>query len=154
MSWGSLWRSLDFFYLNTTPFIYSTNAQWQMLYFISILAKELEKHKMCCCVETKELSGKWSHHVIPVDQTDKDVSHFAHTGYWRTNGCWLLTYGDEKVYSEWTEHMVDVKNANKARGRKKGKPANIKAPVSQTDPKKIKFTRPKDKMRTTRERTQ
>lgn len=107
---------------------------------ISVLVKELETYKLCCGVKTPELSGNLFHHVIPADQEDEDESQFAHTGYWRTRDCWLLSSDDETICSSCTDHMIDMNDAHKDRERRLAKPASVKAPVSKTDPNRIKLT--------------
>lgn len=114
---------------------------------ISVLVKELESYKMCCGVKTTELSGKLFHHVIPADQEDEDKSQFGHNGYWRTTGCWLLSSENETICSTCTDHMKDVHNAHKVKKRKLDKPAHIKAPVSKTDPHRIKLTLQSQRLR-------
>lgn len=73
---------------------------------ISVLVKELETYKMCCGVKTTELSGKLFHHVIPADQEDEDERQFAHNGYWRTTGCWLLSSENETVSCMYRSHDI------------------------------------------------
>lgn len=71
-------------------------------------------------------------------KTKTSVSlHTMATGGQLAAGSCLLKM---KLCPACTDHMIYVNNAHKARERKLAKPAHIKAPVSKTDPHRIKLT--------------
>ena len=61
---------------------------------ISTLVKEIETYKLCCGVNATELTSKFFHHVIPLDdegEGNDDINEqFPHKGYWRAKGCLLM----------------------------------------------------------------
>ena len=111
---------------------------------IPMLVKELEIYKLCCGVSATELSGKLFHHVIPLDDegegNDEISVQFPHKGYWRAKGCWLICSKDDPESAACTEYLGYVNNASKAKEKRSATPAHVKAPVSKTNPKRIKLT--------------
>ncbi|PFX17055.1 Transposable element P transposase [Stylophora pistillata] len=80
--------------------------------------RELECYKLCCGVEVSELTSQLFHHVTPINedplQACKQGEQFPNKGFWR--------------------------KTIKAEERRLSKPTNVKAPVSKTDPERIKLT--------------
>ncbi|XP_022799506.1 uncharacterized protein LOC111337464 [Stylophora pistillata] len=112
---------------------------------ISRLVDELEGYIICCGVELNDSDcSKLLHHVIPTcsDSGESDSEQFPHKGYWRAKGC--LIYASDSVCPECKEHA-----AQKAKPRQSGtlKPAHVKAPVSVTDPRRIKLTLQEQRLR-------
>ena len=105
------------------------------------LVKELEGYELCCGVTTNDLNGKLFHHVVPINSEDTDEddnNQFPHKGYWRVKGCLILC--DGSMCDDCTEYLRLMNNANKAKERRLSTPAHVKAPVSKTDPGRIKLT--------------
>lgn len=109
---------------------------------VSVLVKELEAYKLCGGVNASEMTSKLYHHVIPLNQdlvVDEDSQQFPHEGYWRSKGCLLLCEQDS-VCVTCTEYLVSARSSSNAKERRQLKPAHVKAPVSKTDPERIKLT--------------
>ena len=110
---------------------------------VSNLIKELEGYRLCDGVSTLELSGKMFHHVIPVIHDslgeEEEEQQFPHKGFWRAKGC-LLLYQQVDICNECDEFVSSVENARKGKESRSAKPAHVKAPVSKTDPERIKLT--------------
>ena len=91
-----------------------------------------------------ELNGKLFHHGIPMCAADEDDNNlFPNKGYWRIKGCSLLCDDDDDdgdVYDGCDPFSSSVKIANQAKTRRLSTPAQVKAPVSKTDPARIKLT--------------
>ena len=109
---------------------------------VSVLVKELEAYKLCGGVNAFEMTSKLYHHVIPLNQdlvVDEDSQQFPHEGYWRAKGCLLLCEQDYACVT-CTEYLVSARSYSNAKDRRQLKPAHVKAPVSKTDPERIKLT--------------
>ena len=112
---------------------------------LSNLMKDLESFNLCSGVQTCELNGKLFHHVVPLDnhacydssedEEQQKQRQFPHQGYWRKKGCLLLQ--KEDICSVCKTH--DEFQSTKAKS-KCSKPAQLNAPVSKTDPERIKLT--------------
>jgi len=114
-----------------------------------MIVKELGTHKLCRGVNATEQTGKLFHHVIPLDDEGEDASsgkddeigvQFTHKGYWRAKGCWLVCDKEGSECASFTDYMEYVKNASKEIERRLSSPVHVKAPVSKTDPERIKLT--------------
>ena len=116
---------------------------------ISRLVDELESYVICCGVEPNDSDcSKLLHHVIPT-YTDSDVSEaeqYPHEGYWRAKGC--LLFASESVCPICNEHITAAQNS-KSRQSRTLKPAHVKAPVSVTDPRRLKLTLQERRLRCT-----
>ena len=108
---------------------------------VSNLLRQLEGYKLCDGVSTMELNAKLYHHVIPFshDTFGEEEQQFPHKGFWRAKGCFLLCQ-QGVVCCECEEFMCCAENARKLKESRSAKPAHVKAPVSRTDPKRIKLT--------------
>ena len=110
---------------------------------VSNLIKELEGYRLCDGVSTLELSGKMFHHVIPVIHDslgeEEEEQQFPHKGFWKAKGCLLLNQQVD-ICNECDEFVSSVENARKGKESQSAKPAHVKAPVSKTDPERIKLT--------------
>ena len=109
---------------------------------VSVLVKELKACKLCGGVNASEMTSKLYHHVIPLTQdlvVDEDSEQFPHEGCWRAKGCLLLCEQDS-VCVTCTEYLVSTRSSSNARERRQLKPGHVKAPVSKTDPERIKLT--------------
>ena len=105
------------------------------------LVKEREAYNLCYGVTMNELNGKLFHHVIPMCTTDEDDNNpFPNKGYWRIKSCSLLVCDDSDVCDGCGQFSSSVKIANQAKTRRLSTPAQVKAPVSKTDPARIKLT--------------
>ena len=112
---------------------------------ISNLVKELEAYSLCVGVSITELTSKLYHHVIPVNEDsmdiDEDSSHrFPHHGYWRAKECSLICKQDNAVCDACEDYLLGADKAKKGKQRHLCRPAHVKAPVSKTDPERIKLT--------------
>ena len=113
---------------------------------LSVHIRELEEYKQCSGVTPSEMTSKLYHHVIPIeqdlsaDEDDKDAQQFPHKGYWRARACWILLKEEESMCQACSEYLVYTKTASEAKERRQLKPAHIEAPVSKTDPERIKLT--------------
>lgn len=109
---------------------------------VSNLIRQLEGYRLCDGVSIMELNGKLYHHVIPLSHDtfgEEEEQQFPHKGFWRAKGCFLL--GQQHVVCcECDEFMSCSENARKSKESRSAKPAHVKAPVSQTDPERIKLT--------------
>lgn len=65
-------------------------------------------------------------------------NQFPHKDYWRVKGCSVLCEND--VCGICTDYLNFVKSATKAKERRLSTSAHVKAPVSKTDPARIKLT--------------
>ena len=110
---------------------------------LSNLIKELETYKLCEGVTAMEMTSKLYHHVVPMthDSMDEDEGQqFPHKGYWRPQGCCLLSDEQTTICSTCESFMAQAESARKSKESKNLKPAHINAPVSKTDPARIKLT--------------
>ena len=108
---------------------------------VSNLLRQLEGYKLCDGVSTIELNDKLYHYVIPLshDTFGEEEQQFPHKGFWRAKGCFLLCQ-QGVVCCECEEFMCCAENARKLKASRSAKLAHVKAPVSRTDPKRIKLT--------------
>ena len=109
---------------------------------ISRLVKDLEdNYSVCCGVDVQEFTGKLFHHVVPTsEEADEEDSTVPTQGLleskqlldcvWNIRTCVWCLY-------EYTSCIASVK---KAKDRQPLKPAHLNAPVSKTDPERIKLT--------------
>jgi hypothetical protein len=113
---------------------------------ISYLVNGLEKYKLCDGVFATELTAKLYHHVIPIainDQMDGENDkgqQFPHEGFWRTKDCLLICEPGNSVCESCSGYCLSSEKARKAKENRQSKPAHIKAPVSKTDPERLKLT--------------
>lgn len=115
---------------------------------LSNLIKELEAFKLCSGVQECGLIGKLFHHVVPLSATDSDSNtsdseedeerpqeQFPHMGFWRSKGCLLLQEEEICVLCNESTRSISPVHSSKCL-----KPAQLNAPVSKTDPQRIKLT--------------
>lgn len=112
---------------------------------LSTLIKNLGDYTMCCGVTTTELTSKLYHHVIPINHDsmqDNDEQQFPHKAYWRSRNCSLLfeQNGTSNVCHFCSEYESAANISRKGKENKLLKPAHIKAPISKTDPERVKLT--------------
>ena len=67
---------------------------------------------------------------------------FPNKGFWRSKDCRLMCEKEvgEDACLQSLEYLVSSRKTIKAKERRLSKPANVKAPVSKTDPERIKLT--------------
>ena len=110
------------------------------------IVRELECYKLCCGVEASELTSQLFHHVIPINedplQACEQGEQFPSKGFWRSKDCHLMCEKEvgEGACPQCLEYLVSSRKTIKAKERRLSKPANVKAPVSKTDPERIKLT--------------
>ena len=110
------------------------------------IVRELECYKLCCGVEARELTSQLFHHVIPINvdslQACEQGEQFPNKGFWRSKDCRLMCEKEvgEDACLQCLEYLVSSRKTIKAKERRLSKPANVKAPVSKTDPERIKLT--------------
>ena len=126
--------------------LYTGNLRSMRNVTISNLVNGLEKYKLCDGVIATELAAKLYHHVVPIaandqmdDENDK-VNQFPHQGFWRTKDCLLLCEQVNNVCESCSEYCLSSEKARKAKENRQSKPAHINAPVSKTDPARLKLT--------------
>ena len=111
---------------------------------VSELVKKLESYKLCSGVQPGELTSQLLHHVIPIGVDplceDDPGQIFPHRGYWRARDCSVLCIGEESVCEPCSEYLSSATKATKVKLRRLAKPAHVKAPVSKTDPERLKLT--------------
>ena len=73
------------------------------------------------------------------DENDK-VNQFPHHGFWRTKNCLLICELVNNVCESCSEYCLSSEKARKAKENRQSKPAHINAPVSKTDPARLKLT--------------
>ena len=102
---------------------------------------------MCCGVQVTitELRSKLYHHVIPINHDsmqDNDEQQFPHKAYWRSRNCSLLFErdGTSNVCHFCSEYEIAANISRKGKENRLLKPAHIKAPISKTDPERVKLT--------------
>ena len=80
------------------------------------------------------------HHLIPLshDTFGEEEQQFPHKGFWRAKGCFPLCQ-QGVVCCECEEFTCCAENARKLKESRSAKPAHVKAPVSKTDPERIKL---------------
>ena len=106
------------------------------------LVKELERHKLCCGVKTSKLF----HHVIPVNEDplkeNEQCEQFPNKGFWRSKDYHLMCEkeAEESTCLPCSEYLVSLQKDTRANERRLSKAAHVKAPVSKTDPERIKLT--------------
>lgn len=108
---------------------------------VSSLVKDIDNYKLCCGVQATELTSHLYHHVIPIDvdaMFDDSEEQFSSKDYWRAKDCNLLCAKTNCVscadYSAYSSANI------KAKEKRLATPAHVKAPVSKTDPKRLKLT--------------
>lgn len=110
------------------------------------LVKELESHKLCCGVKARELTSQLFHHVIPVNEDPlregEQCEHFPNKGFWRSKDCHLMCEkeAEESTCLPCSQYLVSLQKDTRAKERGLSKAAHVKAPVSKTDPERIKLT--------------
>jgi hypothetical protein len=114
---------------------------------LSTLVRNLKDYTLCCGVDATEVttnSGKLYHHVIPIshDSMEEQCQQFPHKGFWRARECSLLCEKDDTgdVCNACSEYLISVNTSRKVRQNKLLKPAHVKAPVSKTDPQRLRLT--------------
>ena len=131
--------------------VYTVNLRSMRNTTISHLVNELEKCKLCGGVTATELTAKLYHHVVPMvnDQIDSenDYCQFPNEGHWRTKGCSLLIEQENNVCESCSEYCAVAEKARKGKENRQSKPAHIKAPVSKTDPERLKLTLQEQRLR-------
>lgn len=63
---------------------------------------------------------------------------FPHKGYWRAKDCLLVC--DNSVCESCQEYLLSTSSCRKAKERRQSRTAHVNAPVSKTDPERIKLT--------------
>ena len=116
---------------------------------MSNLVKELEGYKLCSGVQTLEVTSKLFHHVVPINHDtvseqeeeaeEEEQQQFPHKGFWRAKGC-LPIQEKEEACSVCTTYAGCANSAQKAKESRSPKPAHLNAPVTKTDPERIKLT--------------
>ena len=97
-------------------------------------------------MEASELTSQLFHHVIPINkdslQACEQGEQFPNKGFWRSKDCHLMCEKEvgEGACPQCLEYLVSSRKTIKAKERRLSKPANVKAPVSKTDPERIKLT--------------
>lgn len=113
---------------------------------MSNLVKELEGYKLCNGVQTLELTSKLFHHVVPINHDtvseheeeeaeEEEQQQFPHKGFWRAKGC-LLIQEQGEACCVCTTYAGCANSAQKAKESR----SSMNAPVSKTDPERIKLT--------------
>ena len=107
---------------------------------LSMLVKDLEAYTFCDGVNPSEMTSKLYHHIVPLnpDLDLDDSEQFPHKEYWRSKNCLLIS--DNPVCESCKEYLLSRSGCRKAKERRQSKPAHINAPVSKTDPERIKLT--------------
>ena len=123
---------------------------------MSNLVKELEGYKLCSGVQTLELTSKLFHHVVPINHDtvseqeeeaeEEEQQQFPHKGFWRAKGC-LLIQEKEEACSVCTTYAGCANSAQKAKESRSSKPAHLNAPVTKTDPERIKLTLQEERLK-------
>ena len=126
--------------------VYTENLRSMRNVTVFNLVKGLENYKLCEGVIATEITAQLYHHVVPIavkdqmdDENDK-VQQFPHEGYWRTKDCSLLCEQEDNVCGSCSGYCLSCEKARKAKENRQSKPAHIKAPVSKTDPERLKLT--------------
>ena len=117
---------------------------------ISRLAKDLEdNYSLCCGVDEHvlEITGKLFHHVVPTSEEPDEEEQFPHKGYWRAKGCSIVYGTEESVCGVCKDYVSCITSVKKAKGTHLLKPAHLTAPVSKTDPERIKLTLQEQRLR-------
>ena len=112
---------------------------------LSTMVKNLGEYTMCCGVTTTKLVSKLYHRVIPINHDsmqDNDEQQFPHKAYWRSRNCSLLFEQDgiSNVCHFCSEYLTAASISRKGKQNRLLKPAHIKAPISKTDPERVKLT--------------
>ena len=104
------------------------------------LISELNYYVVCCGVEADSTQCKLFHHVISkiCDSDDSETEQVPHEGYWRDKGCML--YSQESVCDRCNDYAVHNGAAQKVKHRRLSQPGHVKAPLSKTDPVRLKLT--------------
>ena len=111
---------------------------------ICSLVKDIENYKLCCGVEVSELTSQLFHHVIPLSEDplkDEQDHLLPNQGYWRSKDCALMCDGGEDAAC-WAcmDYTASVGKTTKAKERRLSTHAHVRAPVSKTDPARLKLT--------------
>ena len=112
---------------------------------VSNLVKDFESYKVCAGVQdaATELTSKLYHHVVPIEDSledGEDNQQFPNKGYQRSKGCLFACNQDASVCNACCEFLVYAGNAMKAKESRHLKPAPVNAPVSKTNPERLKLT--------------
>ena len=117
---------------------------------IGKLLKQLEGYFLCDGVDVVDMTSQLFHHIIPIDGNslvDDQKQQFAHKSYWRSQGCWMMCEKEESVCTSCTDYLMCANSSSKAKARRSSKPAHVKAPVSKTDPQRLKLTLQNQRLR-------
>ena len=117
------------------------------------IVRELECYKFFCGVEASELTSQLFHHVIPINvdslQACEQGEQFPNKGLWHYGGqrtaisCAKKKLGKMHAYNVWSTWFPQ----ERPKERRLSKPANVKAPVSKTDPERIKLTLQEERLK-------
>ena len=116
---------------------------------VSNLVKDVEKCKLCNgVISFGVFTSDLYHHVVPishdsviVDEEEEKKLPFPHKGCWRSRRCWFICEQLNATQCQaCIEYLHGFDKAKKSKQSRLTKPAHVKAPVSQTDPERIKLT--------------
>ena len=91
-----------------------------------------------------KLTTKLFHHVVPVNHDcmgeEEEQQQFPHKGFWRVKKCLLFNQADG-IFPACQEFNVYTEKTRKAKEStcRSIKPAHVNAPLSRTDPERIKL---------------
>jgi len=118
---------------------------------VSELVKKLEGYKLCSGVQPGELTSKLFHHVIPLSADplceDDPGQLFPSKGYWRLKDCSVMCNEEESVCEPCSEYLTSAMKVTKTKERRLAAPAQVKAPVSKTNPERLKLTLQSQRLR-------
>lgn len=106
-----------------------------------------ENYSLCCGVDTLEMTSTLFHHVVPMSEGLEEDEQFPHKGYWRVKDCLIICGKLEKVCSACVEYQKCSEKAKKAKDKHQLTPAHVNAPISKTDPERIKLTLRQQRLR-------
>lgn len=110
---------------------------------LSNSVKNLSDFTLCCGVDATEITSKLYHHVIPISHDSMEEEQpFPHKGFWRARECSLLCEKDtsQVICNACSDYLISVNASRRVKQNKLLKPAHVKAPVSKTDPKRLRLT--------------
>jgi len=118
---------------------------------VSELVKKLESYKLCSGVQPGELTSKLFDHVIPLRADplceDDPGQLFPNKGYRRLKDCSAMCNEEESVCEPCSEYLTSAMKVSKTKERRLATPAHVKAPVSKTNPERLKLTLQSQRLR-------
>ena len=118
---------------------------------VSELMKSLSPFKFCCGIDkSEEVSSSFMHHIIPVEFNLENEGNLSNKQFLRSKSCFVLHHSDKELDSICFKCIGSNKIDNDYKAKQKRKlslPAKKNAPLSKTNPERIKLALQQERIR-------